>query len=687
MTSNLYPKLRKDTVVDDFHGTAVADPYRWLEETNAEETQAWVNEQNRLTETFIGQYPDRDRIVARLKELQNYPRQFTPLHRGEYYYFWKNDGLQNQPVLYRSRGVDAPPVMVMDPNTLSSDGTLAVVNTAISSDGSLMVYSISRHGSDWQELRVRDLTHDRDYPEIIPWCRYTSVAWDHENRGFFYSRFPDPETVPPEDRTNYNRVYWHQLNTQIDDDLLVHEQPEDKELGFNPIVPEQSDYLFLQVYHGTDTRTRFYYKPLDSDGPVIRLLDSFDAAYDFVDVIGTVCYFKTDLDAPRNRIIAIDLLNPDRSHWREIVGQQEHVIDGVKLINNLLTVVYLKDAHHVMRLYTLEGEFVTEIALPTLGSIVRLTGNRSDRDLFFLFTSFLYPVTVLKVDTSTYALSVHHRPTLPIDPQQFETRQAFFRSTDGTEVPMFLTCRRGLTPRGDTPVLLTGYGGFNVSMTPYFSAFDLFWIESGGIFALANLRGGGEYGDTWHKAGMLERKQTVFDDFISAAEWLIKNNYTNPKRLVITGGSNGGLLVAACLIQRPELYGAVICQVPVLDMLRYHRFSIGYYWISEYGNPDNPEHFPFLYAYSPLHNIQKGTVYPPVFVLTADTDDRVLSSHAKKFVATLQEKTGGANPILLFVETKAGHGMGKPTSKIIDEYGNVYSFIFHLFDIKPGPSR
>lgn len=674
------PFTRKDAVIDDFHGTKVADPYRWLEDAASQETRAWVEAQNSITFAYTQNIPARARIMARLTRLMDYPKYSVPAKRGEHYFFSKNSGLQNQAVLYRQTTLESEPAVVLDPNTLSEDGTVALITTAISEDGKLLAYGLSSSGSDWQEIRIRKVDSGEDYPEVIYWCKFGRIAWKHDNSGFFYDRYPEPGTVPEEDTTNYNRVYWHSPGTPQSQDTLVYERPDAKELGFTSFITDDGQYLLLHVWLGTDPKNRLYYREVESDGPFIRLLDEFDAAYNFIGNRGPVFYFHTDLNAPHGRIIAIDTTHPAREHWRELVPEQSDVIAFAVMGHEQLVVTYKQDAHHIVKLYTLEGLPAREIALPTIGSITEITGRSTDTEMFFTFTSFLYPPSVFRYDFTQNSLTLWREPQFQFDTTQYETVQVLYPSKDGTRVPMFLTHRKGLELNGNNPTLLYGYGGFNISLTPAFSITLLNWVENGGIYAQANLRGGDEYGEEWHLAGMLEKKQNVFDDFIAAAEWLIERKYTSSRCLAINGGSNGGLLVAACMVQRPELYGAVICEVPVIDMLRYHKFTVGHYWVSEYGNAEsNPDHFRFLYAYSPLHNVHAGVIYPPTLILAADTDDRVVPAHAKKFAATLQAANGGDAPILLRIETKAGHGLGKPTTKIIEERSDVYAFLFDQF--------
>jgi len=674
-----YPPANKAEVVDDYFGTRVYDPYRWLEDADSPETQTWVDAQNKLTYEYLYSIPAREKIKTRLTQLWNYPRYSVPHKIGGRYFFSKNDGLQNQSVLYMQESLESEPVMVIDPNTFSPDGTVALTSQAYSEDGKLLAYAISRSGSDQQEIKIFNIDTDKEYDEVLNWCRFSSIAWRHDNQGFYYDRYPDSGTVAEEDRINFNRVYWHKLGTPQTEDKLIYERPEEKELGFSPFITEDGKYLLLYVWHGTDEKNRVYYREVDDDGEFIRLLDKADASYSFIDNLDTIFYFKTNLDAPNGKIVTINIKNPEKENWKEIIPEQSEVLYFGRMINHQFVTVYMQDAKHKMKLYSLDGTFVREIKLPDLGSIRGLSGKRKDKEMFFGFTSFLYPQTIFRYDFLTGKISLFHEPTIDFNLSGYQTEQIFYTSKDGTRVPMFIVHKKGLKLDGKNPVLLYGYGGFNAGITPYFSISRLVFLENGGVFAVANLRGGNEYGEDWHQAGMLDKKQNVFDDFISAAEWFIQNQYTNSKKLAILGGSNGGLLVAACMVQRPDLFGAVICENALTDMLRYHKFTIGRFWVSEYGNAEeNPEHFKFIYAYSPLHNVKEGVVYPPVLITTADTDDRVVPAHAKKFAAALQAKSAGDNPILLRVETKAGHGGGKPTSKRIDEASDIYAFLFKI---------
>lgn len=673
--------MRRDDCIENFHGTYVADPYRWLEESLSPECQAWIGEQNKRTRVFLDT-PLRQEIKTRLTQLWDFPKYELPKEVGGRLFFQKNSGLQNQAVLY-CQDPGREPFPVLDPNTFSTDGTVALTRFDVSPDGKLLAYALSASGSDWQKIRIRNVDTGQEYPETINWCRFTNLPWTPDGKGFFYSRFPETGTVPPEDTSNYCSVHYHAVGTAQTEDILIYQRRDAKELGFTPIISEDETYLGLVVTHGTSSRNRFYYRPLAGDSDFVRLLDEEDAAYWPVGNLGKKFYFLTDLDAPRGRIIAIDIDRPNREDWEEVIPQTEDVIDQAHLFGGQLVLTYMHHACHRLERFSPAGAHIGGIDLPGLGTVTGVAGRFDCKRIFIGYTSYLFPPAVFSCDLNSGKLSPFGDRALSFDPGEYETIQVFYVSKDGTRVPMFITHKKGLALDGANPAVLFGYGGFNISMTPNFWPMHLMFMERGGVFAVANLRGGSEYGEDWHRAGMLENKQNVFDDFIAAGQWLIDNKYTSRKRLAILGRSNGGLLVSACMTQRPELFGAVVCWVPVIDMLRYHKFTVGRYWIPEYGNAEeNPEHFKFMYAYSPLHNVREGVDYPPTLIMTADTDDRVVPGHALKFAATLQEKYSGSNPILLRVESKAGHGPGKPISKLIDEAADMYAFIFKIFGIK-----
>ncbi len=678
----VYPEARVSDVTDDYHGTIVADPYRWMEDPASEEAAAWVEAENKITQKFIQGDPSRVQIEERLTKLWNYPKYSLPYKHGERYFFSKNDGLQNQSVLYMQKTLDGESSVVIDPNTLSEDGTVALAGTSFSKDGKLLAYGLSQSGSDWREIHIRNIDSGNDHDEVLKWCKFSSIAWKHDQSGFYYNRFPEEGSVAEEDQNNFSRVYWHTLGTPQSQDVLVYEDPANKEYGFYPSITDDGKYLLLNVYHGTDPKSGVYYREVASDGDFVTLLGLGVAKYEFVDNIGTVFYFNTDLDASRGRVVAIDITRPDRAEWTEVIPTSEDVMASVRMINNELVVSYLHDAHHNIKIFRIGGEFRREITLPTMGTVYGLSGERKDTEMFFSLTSFLYPTTAFRYDFKTDEVAIFRQPEIDFDDTQYETKQVFYKSKDGTRVPMFIVHKSGLELDGNNPTILYGYGGFNASMTPYFSVGRLVWLENGGVYAVANIRGGDEYGEEWHQQGILDRKQNTFDDFIAAAEWLIAAKFTSTPKLAIEGASNGGLLVAACMIQRPDLFGAVLCRVPVTDMLRYHKFTVGRYWTSDFGNADIPEEFKYLYEYSPLHNVKKGVAYPATLITTADTDDRVVPMHSKKFAATLQAADAGTNPILIRIETKAGHGGGKPTTKRIEEAADIYAFTFKVLGME-----
>ncbi|MCK6602123.1 MAG: prolyl oligopeptidase family serine peptidase [Bacteroidetes bacterium] len=678
-----YPVATRSDVVDTLHGIAVPDPYRWLENPDDSATVAWVSAENNLTRAYLDSVPEREKIKTRLTELWNYPKFSAPGKKGSRYFFSKNDGLQSQAVLYWQEGADGEPKVLLDPNSLSSDGTVALTLTSVSEDGAFLAYGLSGAGSDRQEVRIREVSSGTDLPEVIKWCKFTSIAWLPDGSGFYYNRFPAPGTVKPEDENRNNKVFFHRLKTSQDQDRLVYEEKENPDRGFSPGVTEDGKYLILFVWQGTDPRNRIYIKDLKKESQFVKLFNAGDATWSPIHNEGSKFWVFTNLNAPKGKVITLDLASPEPDNWQTILPEQEDVLDFTAVVNGQLVTGYMKDAHHELKVFSLSGEFVKEIAMPAAGTVSVSSSKSSDQEMFVTFTSFTYPSTIFRYDFSKGSLTLFRQPEVKFNPADFETRQEFYISKDGTRIPLFIVFKKGTPLDGSAPALLYGYGGFNISMTPGFSLSRLIWLESGGVFAMACLRGGGEYGEAWHQAGMLEKKQTVFDDFHAAAEYLAAEKYTSASKLAIQGGSNGGLLVAAAMTQRPELYGAVICQVPVIDMLRYHKFTVGSYWIPEYGNAvADSTQFRYLMAYSPLHNIREGVEYPPTLITSADTDDRVVPAHAKKFAATLQHVYQGSNPVLIRIETRAGHGAGKPTGKMIDEASDIFSFLFKQFGMK-----
>jgi prolyl oligopeptidase len=683
LTKLSYPVTATVDQIDDYHGKAIADPYRWLEDPNSEESQAWIEAQNQVTFAYLNDIPIREPLKQRLTKLWDYEKFGIPFKEGDRYFYFKNDGLQNQGVLYTLPALDAEPRVLLDPNTLSADGTVALSGLSISEDARLMAYGLSTAGSDWQEWKVRDVETGEDLTDHLRWIKFSGASWTHDNQGFFYSRYAEPnEETKLEDVNYYQKLYYHRLGTTQAEDVLIYERPDQKEWGFGGGVTEDGRYLMISVWKGSQPKNMVFYKDLSSpESPVVELISEFEASYSFIDNDGTTFWFETDLDAPRKRAIAIDITNP--ASIQEIIPQAAETLEGVGLLNNQFVTSYLKDAHTQIKIFDLTGAFVREIELPGLGSAGGFGGKRHDTETFYSFTGFTTPNTIYRYNMVTGESSLFRQPNVDFDPSQYETQQVFYTSKDGTKVPMFITHKKGLVLDGNNPTYLYAYGGFSISITPSFSPSNLVWMELGGIYAVPNLRGGGEYGEDWHQAGTKQRKQNVFDDFIAAAEWLIANQYTSSQKLAIAGGSNGGLLVGACMTQRPDLFGAALPDVGVLDMLRFHKFTIGWAWAEEYGSSDNVDEFGALYAYSPLHNIKPGTAYPATMVTTADHDDRVVPAHSFKFTAALQAAHQGDAPVMIRIETKAGHGAGKPTAKVIEEIADRWAFLVRCLEIDP----
>jgi len=671
-----YPHAKTVDQTDDYHGTKVADPYRWLEDTDSTDTREWIDAENKLTFGYLDQIPYRQAIHDRLKTLWNYERYGVPEQQGSRYFYQHNNGLQNQNVLLVADSLTAEPHLLLDPNSLSGDGTVALTGHAISDDGKLLAYGTSASGSDWMEWRVRDVDTGKDLSDDLKWVKFSGASWTKDGKGFFYSRYDEPKAgAPLRDANYFHKLYHHRLGTPQSEDKLIYDRPDNKEMGFSGDVTDDGHYLIITVWQGTSPKNRLYYKDLaDPNSQVIKLLDDFDAQYQFLDNDGPVFWIKTDLEAPRGRLIAIDTRHPERASWKTIVPQSADKLEHANIINNTFVVSYLKDAQTDVRIYDLDGKFLHNVDLPGIGTAEGFGGKREYKDTFYAFTSFTIPTTIYRYDLASAKSAVFRQPKVDFDSSKYETKQVFFTSKDGTRVPMFITAKKGLKLDGQNPVLLYAYGGFNISLTPAFSVGNAVWLEMGGVYAQPNLRGGGEYGEEWHEAGTLLHKQNVFDDFIGAGEWLIANKYTSPSKLAIRGGSNGGLLVGACVTQRPDLFGAALPAVGVMDMLRFHKFTIGWAWTSDYGSSDDPNQFKALYAYSPLHNLKPGTKYPATFITTADHDDRVVPGHSFKFAATMQADQAGSAPILIRIETKAGHGAGKPISKLIEEAADTWAF-------------
>ncbi len=673
-----YPETRVEDIVDVLHGVEVRDPYRWLEDANAEETKAWVEAQNAVTAGFLCGIPERETIRQRLTELWNYEKVSIPYQEGNRYFFSKNNGLQNQYVLFTAETLGAEPRMLLDPNTLSEDGTIALSGTAVSKDGKYLAYGLSSGGSDWQEWKVRNIETGLDETDHLKWIKFSGASWTPDSKGFFYSRYAEPQPGQALQEANYYRkLYYHRLGESQEQDTLIYERPDQKEWGISGHVTDDGNYLIIYISQGTERKNRIFYKDLrQSDSPVVEWLAAGDASYSVVDNDGSLFYVLTDNGASKQRLIAIDLNHPGQENWKAVIPEAEETLQSVSLFGDQFITVYLKDAQSVVRIYDITGNFLRDIELPGIGTVGGFYGKRGDKKTFYQFTSYTTPPTIYRHNVETGASTLYWQSKVDFNPSDYETKQVFVTSKDGARVPMFITHKKGLSLDGNNLTYLYGYGGFNISLTPGFSVSALVWMEMGGVYAVANLRGGGEYGENWHQAGMKLKKQNVFDDFIASAEYLIGKGYTIPEKLAIAGGSNGGLLVGACMTQRPELFGACVPAVGVMDMLRFHKFTIGWAWVSDYGSPDNPEDFPAIHAYSPYHNLKPGTRYPATMVITSDHDDRVVPAHSYKYAAALQAaQNPDGSPTLIRVETRAGHGAGKPTAKIIEEISDIYAFL------------
>lgn len=735
-----YPPAKTVDQVDDYHGVKVADPYRWLEDPDAAESRQWIEAQNKLTEGYVRGVPQRQAIIDRITKLWNFEKYGTPSKEGGRYFWSYNSGLQNQSVIYTADSLGGEGRVLIDPNTLKADGTMALAGMSVSDDGRYMAYGIAEAGSDWNTWKVRDIATGKDTDDVINWVKFSSASFTKDGKGFFYSRFDAP--AAGENKLTgsnfYQKVFHHVIGTPQEKDVLVYERADEKDWGFGAGVTEDGRFIVLSVSKGTDPKNRVFFRDLKAmplggaaaagdaaiagvEGRIkamveggkaddaalgslraerakliaaagnasrgfVELLNDFDASYDFVANIGSVFYFRTDLKAPMGRLIAIDTASPERSNWREVIPQSDATIQGVSFVGNHFFVSYLRDARSEVKVFDAKGAFVRDVKLPGIGTAAGFGGKSTDTETFYSFSGFTTPARIYRHDVATGESTLFKEAKVAFNPDAYETTQVFYTSKDGTRVPMFISSKKGLKRDGNVPTLLYGYGGFNIPMTPAFSVSNLVWMEMGGIYAVANIRGGGEYGEAWHQAGTKLRKQNVFDDFIAAGEYLVKEKYTSPKKLAIRGGSNGGLLIGACITQRPDLFGAALPEVGVLDMLRFHKFTIGHAWTSDYGSSENADEFKALLAYSPLHNLKKGTCYPPTMVMTADHDDRVVPAHSFKFAAALQaaQATDCPNPTLIRIESRAGHGAGKPTAKVIEEAGDRWSFLVRALDFAPG---
>ena len=671
-----YPETRRDTtVVDDYFGTKVADPYRWLEDDTSAETAAWVEAENKVTQDYLAQIPYRSAVRARLDQLFDYPKVGTPWRVGEYFFFYKNDGLQNQSVLYCQKGLEGTPEVFLDPNTLSADGTVALGDVSFSLDDKYCAYATSQSGSDWVEINVMEVASKTKLPDVIKWVKFSGASWA-KNGGFYYSRYDEPKGSALSAKNEYQQVYFHKLGEAQSADKLVYEDKAHPLRYFAGFESEDGKWVFVSGSEGT-SGTEILYKSSADKGAFKTLFAGFKNDYAVVEVVDNKAFVLTNFEAENFRLVSVDLTNP-AAGIQNVVAESENLLQWATTAGGALFVGHLKDASTRVSQYTLEGAPVRTIDLPGIGTAGGFSGKKEDKFVFYGFSSFTVPPTSYKYTIADGKSELYRQTEVKFDVDQFTVEQVFYPSKDGTKVPMFLVYKKGLVRDGSAPTMLYAYGGFNISLTPGFSPSNILLLEQGGIYALANLRGGGEYGEKWHKGGMLENKQNVFDDFISAAEFLISEKYTSAGKLAISGGSNGGLLVGACLVQRPDLFAAAFPEVGVLDMLRYHKFTIGWGWAVEYGSSDVEAQFDYLIKYSPLHNIKVGVDYPATMVMTADHDDRVVPAHSFKFAAALQAaqtQTGCTNPILIRIDSKAGHGAGKPIAKVLDAAADRWSFM------------
>lgn len=676
-----YPFSKKDDkVTDTYFGTTVADPYRWLEDDQSLETKDWVQKQNIVTNGFLSQIPYREKIAARLGEIWNFEKFGTPFKKADRYYFFKNDGLQNQSVLYMQEQLNSQPLSVLDPNTFSKDGTSSLQEYAFSKDGRYLAYAISAGGSDWRTIRVKDMMTTETLPDQIEYAKFTSIAW--EGDGFYYSRYPTPEKGDELKGANQNSaIYFHKLGTTQNQDLLVHKDPAHPNYYFGLGTTEDERFAFLTAGESTSGNALSIKNLAKKDTKFTPVVTGFNHDFSVLDNIGDSLLVLTNNGAPNSRIVLIDANKPQEAHWQTFISEDpKDVLTSAEFCGDKILALYLHNASSSLRAFDLTGKLIKEIALPEIGTVGAISGNRDNPTAFFSFQSFLRPNTIYRLDMATLEYKEFKAPVLSFDSDAYTTEQIWYTSKDGTQIPMFVSHKKGIVLDGNNPTLLYGYGGFNIPLTPGFSASRAAFLEKNGVYVVANIRGGGEFGEKWHKAGTLLQKQNVFDDFIAAAEYLIAQKYTNPARLAIEGGSNGGLLVGACMTQRPELFGVCFPRVGVLDMLRYHRFTIGYAWAVDYGRSDTDKNmFEYLYQYSPLHNVKK-TNYPATMITTADHDDRVVPAHSFKFAAALQEHQQGDKPVLIRIETSAGHGAGKPTSKLLEEAADMLSFM--LYEMK-----
>jgi prolyl oligopeptidase len=679
-----YPETKKVDTVDIYFGKEVADPYRWLEDDNSEETAAWVEAQNELTQAYLSKIPFRQKMNERLTEIWNYPKYRAPFKRGNRYFLFKNDGMQNQDVLYMMEQPDDEPEVLLDPNTLSEDGTVALSDISVSKDGKLLAYSTSSGGSDWNEIHLMEIETKKKLQDHIKWVKFSAITWKDD--GFFYSAYDEPsEEDVLSGQNRFHKIFYHRIGTGQSEDMLIFSNPDEPLRNFHAYLTEDEEFLIVGETESTSGNA-LYASRMEGLNKINlkKITDGFDFEYSVIDHVGDELIIQTNHNAPRGKLIKVDFNQPEEKNWIDLVPEKDEILETATIVGGKLYVQYLKDASNRAYFYKLNGEVENELELPGIGTITEFKGTKNDNVAFYSFTSFTTPSNIYAYDILSNTSELYKASELNFNAEGLIAKQVFFTSKDGTQVPMFIVHKEGLELDGNNPTILYGYGGFNISLTPGFSISRAVFLEQGGIYVMINLRGGGEYGEAWHEAGMKMNKQNVFDDFIYAAKYLIEEKYTSSEKLAIVGGSNGGLLVGAAMTQEPDLFKVAIPIVGVMDMLRYHNFTIGWAWASDYGRSDESEEmFRYLLGYSPLHNIKEGINYPATLAITADHDDRVVPAHTFKFIAELQAKDGGENPILVRIETKAGHGAGKPTSKQIEEATDLYSFIMYELDMKP----
>jgi prolyl oligopeptidase len=678
-----YPVTKKVDQVDDYFGTKVEDPYRWLEEMNSPGTRQWINAQVEVTEKYLSSIEFRPRLKARFTELWNYEKYSYPTKEGEYYIFHKNDGLQEQDVVYMQKGLEGKPEVLLDPNTFSKDGSISLTDLSFSKNQDYLSYGISRGGSDWQEFYVMEVKTRGKMNDHIQWVKFSSTSWYRD--GFFYSRYDEP----PKDadklkvKVQDQKIYYHKQGTPQSEDKLIFQDSRNPQRIYIGSTTDDERYLLITVLEGSSDHNLFYYKNLEKDSPVTPVIDKPIGHFKVVDETSGKFLLVTDYEAPNYKLVLIDPQKPQKEHWETIIPESTDKLDFVSYVGGRLIASYLKDANTRVSVFDVKGKKLYDVQLPGIGTAWGFSGKREDNEVFYTFTSFTTPAAIYRYNIKENKSELFRKSNAKFNAEAYETRQVFYESKDKTRVPLFIVHKKGLPMSGQNPTMLYGYGGFNVPIRPSFRISIIPLLENGGVYAAACLRGGDEYGEKWHRAGMLEKKQNVFDDFIAAAEYLVRTGYTSPQKLAIMGASNGGLLVGAVMNQRPDLFKVAIPDVGVMDMLRFHKFTIGWAWVGEYGSSENPEQFKYLYKYSPLHNIKAGVEYPAALVNTADHDDRVFPAHSFKYIATLQEKYKGKNPVLIRIETQVGHGAGTATSKSIQLYTDIYSFMFYNMNIKP----